>query len=68
MRYPTLKFFKIDTKDNASDYGVELKKSADEKQIIQALIEQLVKEEQEQRAGPTWPNLVPFRYTYLYID
>ncbi|XP_001602334.1 sulfhydryl oxidase 2 [Nasonia vitripennis] len=63
MRYPTLKFFPVNSKKDF--LGLEVQKGNDEAQIIQAVIDQLVKEQQEQRGATSWPNLVPFRGTEI---
>lgn len=60
MRYPTLKFFPVDCKKDF--LGLEIEKDKDEELIRHAIIDQLVKEQLEQRGADSWPNLVPFRY------
>lgn len=63
MGYPTLKFFPVNSKKDF--LGLEVKKGNDETQITHAVIDQLVKEQQEQRGETSWPNIVPFRYVRI---
>ncbi|KAJ8681802.1 hypothetical protein QAD02_017594 [Eretmocerus hayati] len=59
MKYPTLKFFHLQFPAQDS-LGLELKKESDEVAIQARLIDQLEKEEQESRGGPSWPNIVHY--------
>ncbi|KAJ8686312.1 hypothetical protein QAD02_022106 [Eretmocerus hayati] len=60
MKYPTLKFFHLHFPAQDS-LGLELKKESDEVAIRARLIDQLEKEQQESRGGPSWPNIVHYR-------
>ncbi|XP_011497032.1 PREDICTED: sulfhydryl oxidase 1-like [Ceratosolen solmsi marchali] len=63
MKYPTLKFFPINS--NPDFLGLEIQEDKDEILSMQRLIDQLEKEQQEQRGGLRWPNIVPYRGTEL---
>jgi hypothetical protein len=60
MKYPTLKFFPINS--NINFLGLEIQEDKDEILSMQRLIDQLQIEQQEQRGGLKWPNIVPYRY------
>ncbi|CAB0041150.1 unnamed protein product [Trichogramma brassicae] len=65
MKYPTIKFFSVNSKEE--NLGLEFTSHKDEVSLTQGLIQQLEKEQQEQRGASTWPNIVPYRGTDLDV-
>ncbi|XP_014205595.1 sulfhydryl oxidase 2-like [Copidosoma floridanum] len=61
MSYPTIRFFHLRSTNDKDKIGIDMKKDFSENSLRQYLIDQLIKDEQDQEAGLNWPNLVPYR-------
>ena len=60
MRYPTIRFFHIKSANDS--IGLDFHNSdKDVMHIKHGLIDQLVKEQEEQRGTPAWPNIATYR-------
>lgn len=60
MKYPTVKFFAANTK--TGDLGTEIKKGNSADELVHNAIDMLKKEQADGR-GFSWPNITPYRST-----